>query len=186
VNPAARYWDHGVASVPQMTGAAHVMDASDIPSLARDLGFELPMGEVLDVGCGSGRIARHCTKYVGADISQDAIAFCRGNGLDALLIDGPQSLPARSDFDMVTCLSVFTHIDEPERAAYLRKFRHLAEWLLVDVIPGDGTGGIPFWTASLGRFGLLLRAEGYEVMSETERKARAGDYVHHYYFARVA
>jgi SAM-dependent methyltransferase len=168
-----------------MTGAAHLMDANDIPSVAADLGFELPMGEVLDVGCGTGRIARYSTKYVGADISQDAVAFCRNNGLDVFLIDGPRDLLNLS-FDMVTCMSVFTHIGEGERVAYLRKFRSLAKWLLVDVIPGDGSGDVPLWTASLVRFGLILRQEGYEVIAETERKAKAGDYAHHYYFARVA
>jgi SAM-dependent methyltransferase len=184
VNPAAHYWNHGVANVPDMTGARHVMDASDIPALAADLGLEFPFGDVLDVGCGSGRIAKHCRTYVGVDIARDAVNYCRKQGLQALLINGPESLRDDGLFDLVTCLSVFTHIGEDERVAYLRKFRGLAEWLLVDIIPGDGSGDVPLWTADPGRFEIILRAEGYEVT--TERQATAGDYAHRYYFARVA
>ena len=58
---------------------------------------------------------------------------------------------------MVTCMSVFTHIDETERARYLARFKKLAPRLLVDIIPGDGSGDVPLWTADMDQFeGMLL------------------------------
>jgi SAM-dependent methyltransferase len=187
VNPVAQYWDHGVDSVPQMTGAAHLMDANDMIGLAMDLRFELPLANVLDVGCGTGRIAKHCTNYYGVDISSDAVAYCRRAGLTARLIDGPRSLAREAwpTFDMVTCMSVFTHIDENERALYLARFKRLAPRLLVDIIPGDGSGDVPLWTADTDQFESSLLLTGYQVYGVTDRKAQADDYLHRYYYAKV-
>jgi hypothetical protein len=182
----ASYWERGVDLVPQVTGASSLLDASDMASLADDLGFALPLVNVLDVGCGTGRISRHCDGYVGADISRDAVEYCRRRDIDARVIAGPSDLAQirTRRFNWVTCMSVFTHIDEFERVLYLGEFAKLAPSLLVDIIPGDGRGDVALWTMAPVRFESMLRLSGYDVARVTERKAPIGTHTHRYYYAK--
>lgn len=185
MNPAAAYWERGLASVPHVTGAARLLDAHDVPELAAALGFGLPFGRVLDVGCGTGRIATHCRDYVGVDISRDAVAYCRRAGLKALVIEDERDLSQRflDPFDLVACLSVFTHIDATARRRYLACFAKLAPQLLVDIIPGDGSGGVPAWTAIPSEFERQVEASGYRIRATTDRTET--DWTHRYYWAEL-
>lgn len=186
MNPATAYWDRGPASVPQMTGAADLMDGGDLMEIAAGVGLPLPLPYTLDVGCGTGRIARHCASYHGVDISRDAVRYCTSRGVYADAIDGPEDLRgyAQVGFNLVTCMSVFTHIDEFERVAYLGQFARIAPELLVDIVPGTGDGDVRLWTMDPARFASLLRLSGYAIVAEYERPAKEG-YSHRYYYARV-
>lgn len=199
------YWDRGVAAVPMMTGAATLMRGEDILEHAERLGLSLPLTNVLDVGCGTGRVAAFCSGYLGVDIAPSAIGWCQAHGVPATLIEGPADLPqtfhdldrcadcqrldflqqmaqARPTFDWVVCLSVFTHIDRDERCAYLTAFAARAPRLLVDIIPGDGSGGVALWTAQVTEFEADLHASGFDVQGVYERLCPSGP-THRYYLA---
>lgn len=207
----ATYWNRGVGMVPIMTGAATLMDGADIREHAERLGFDLPFASVLDVGCGTGRLAQFthgdtpgAHSYIGCDIAADAVTYCRRAGLLAFVIAGPGDLPQsmrpatpafgelewvvlygeeRHRFDWVACLSVFTHIDQPARVAYLRAFEPLSPNLLVDIIPGDGQGDVALWTADPAGFEQDLADTGWLVQASYDRPCHSGP-THRYYRCR--
>lgn len=190
-NPAA-YWNQGIGLVPMMTGAATLMDGQDIREHAERLGFDLPFESVLDVGCGTGRVAQFVrTHYTGVDVSEDAVRYCAAAGIPARLIASPDDLPSAwaglscewgpYPFGWVLCLSVFTHIPREERLAYLRQFHAIeAEQLLVDIIPGDGSGDVALWTADPAGFEADLTATGWAIEASYDRLCPSGP-THRYY-----
>lgn len=180
MNKDVIYWERGILSVPAVTGAAHLLDARDMQELAKALKFTLPLKSVLDVGCGTGRIARHCEKYHGVDISRDAVRYCQERGLEADLIDGPEDLKALEPVDVLTCMSVFTHIDVHDREQYLSVFAPLAAWLLIDIMPGDGRGDVGAWTAKPNEFEQQLKSHGYKIDAQYEKSEEG--YRHRYYW----
>lgn len=163
-----KYWSRGVDRVPAMTGAATVMDCRDLVDACRGLGVELPLTHVVDVGCGTGRWAQHCIgAYLGLDISPDAVRYAQRAGRLAMQIAGPDDVAlAMTVLDRVAwicCFSVFTHIPREERQAYLKAFPpRIDADLLVDVIPGDGSGTIQLWTARWPEFLDDLVDAGWE------------------------
>lgn len=179
----AQYWNRGEVLVPVMTGAATLMDGADILEHAQALGIRLPFGSLLDVGCGTGRVAQFATAYLGTDIAADAVAYCQARGIRALVVDEPERLPTTNDgqpFDWITCLSVFTHIDAVERRRYLEAFAGRAPGLLVDIIPGDGAGDVALWTAVPAAFEQQLEEHGWGIVAQYERLCPSGP-THRYY-----
>jgi hypothetical protein len=180
-HPSASYWNQGIQNVPVMTGASTLMDGADIREHAEKLGFCLPFESVLDIGCGTGRLAQFVSGiYYGLDVSSDAVEYCRMNGLDADVISGPEQLPilCRSGLvisvEWITCLSVFTHIPKVERQAYLTAFRSRACHLLADIIPGDGSGDVALWTADWDDFQDDLKSAGWKMLAWYDRVAPTG------------
>lgn len=182
MNPHAAYWNQGIAQVPHMTGAASLLDGADIRAHAEALGFTLPFASVLDVGCGTGRLAAFARTYVGVDIASDAVAYCHRAQLEAWTISGPHALPAYAPegCQWVTCLSVFTHIDRTERLNYLHGFTLVAPNLLIDIIPGDGSGDVAMWTADVPGFEADLGDAGWRVVAQHERACPSGP-THRFY-----
>jgi SAM-dependent methyltransferase len=186
---ARAYWDRGVRNVPDMTGAANLMDGADLVRICADRGIDLPLPNVLDVGCGTGRIAQHCSGYLGVDIAPSAIAYCAEQGLDARVIDGPLSLP-HLRFEWITCLSVFTHIEPDERFDYLEAFASRARFVLVDIIPGAEEGGsVALWTVPPSNFQADLGAAGFAIHGWAEYRWPGGrhheGHTHRYYHVEV-
>lgn len=108
-----------------------------------DLGLT-PESKILDVGCGTGLLAAslhdflsECGRYVGTDISPEAVAFCRSRfpRPNFSFLDSEMTkLPALTQcFDFIVFFSVFTHTYPQETALLLRQ----ASQLLAD-------GGIIF------------------------------------------
>lgn len=183
-HPAAAYWDRGTRNVPDMTGARHVLDAADLRLVCARLDIALPLrGDVLDVGCGTGRLAQICEPghYYGFDIAPSAVAYCRTFGLFAQVMRGPDDLPD-AGFGWTTCVSVFTHMDRAERQAYLAAFARISPELLVDIIPGDGSGDVAYWTADAPTFEADLAAAGYAIVARTDHSW--DDAPHRFYHAR--
>jgi len=95
---------------------------------------ELPSGEldVLEWGCGPGRLVRHMRealggrirRLVGSDYNRETIAWCRRHLHDIEFVenrlDPPLDLPDRS-FDAVYNFSVFTHLSERAQLAWARE-----------------------------------------------------------------
>jgi SAM-dependent methyltransferase len=180
------HWNRGVENVPLITGAATVMDCSDLLDVCTKLGVRVPMPSVLDVGCGTGRWARFCREYVGVDVSDDAIVFAHYAQREAYRIDGPSDLEFVWTRWMyrrpitITCFSVFTHIDRPERIAYLRAFHELSLTAVVDIIPGDGRGNVECWTADPFDFLSDLDDSGWAAVRRYSRVSPDGP-IHEYY-----
>jgi SAM-dependent methyltransferase len=167
MNADVLYWDRGIDAVPVMTGAATVLDASEIAAVCGRLWLEFPLPNVLDVGCGTGRFAKLCNGYVGVDIAPSAVAYCQREGLTASTISGPDDLPA-GPFGLIACLSVFTHINRDARRAYLRAFAERADRVLVDVIHGTEGGDVTMWRADLAGFRADIAEAGFRVHASTQ------------------
>ncbi len=100
-------------------------------------------GRVLDAGCGTGGFTcwlreRYRPRYlVAADISEEALNFCRERGLGELLCCGVESLPfPGGSFDLVLSLNVIYHRAVGDDQAALREMaRVLAPggWLLLNL-----------------------------------------------------
>jgi SAM-dependent methyltransferase len=106
--------------------------------LLLDLGLT-PEAKILDVGCGTGLLAAalhdflsNAGLYVGADISPEAVAFCRARFPRSNFVFHKSEmieLPALEDrFDFIVFFSVFTHTYPRETAMLL----HQASRLLSD------------------------------------------------------
>ena len=184
-HPHAEYWDKGAANVPDMTGARHLLDGQDIVATCAALGIALPLGDVLDVGCGTGRLAPFCQGYLGLDIAQSAVDYCRARGRQASVISGPHEVMLAGRRATVCALSLLTHMDRPERQDYLRAFRGVARQLLVDIIPGDGSGNVARWTAVPEEFERDLLEAGFTVLAQVERPWDTGDSLHRFYHAEA-
>jgi SAM-dependent methyltransferase len=175
-HPSASYWNQGIHNVPVMTGASTLMDGADIREHAEKLGIELPFFSVLDIGCGTGRLVsfyQSSVMYVGVDIAADAVDYCRVHGIGARLITGPFDLPDTWR-EWITCLSVFTHIHRDERIDYLKAFALRGGNLLVDIIPGDGSGDVVLWTADWELFQHDLTSAGWKMLAWYDRVAPTG------------
>lgn len=89
---------------------------------------------VLDFGCGCGRtlrwFLRECpdVEFHGADVDEEAIEWCRANLKSARFLrnDPLPPLPYPDlHFDVIYCLSVFTHLDEDMQDSWLAELSRL-------------------------------------------------------------
>jgi SAM-dependent methyltransferase len=93
------------------------------------------LGNVLDFGCGCGRVLRHFVRrggvqMHGSDYNPLPIAWCRENLRPARfeLNQLAPPLPYETGrFDLVYALSVFTHLDEPLQEAWLDELRRVCK-----------------------------------------------------------
>lgn len=87
----------------------------------------LEQADVLDFGCGWGRLIRYLARDVtpgrlfGCDPVEEVLEVCRTTGVPGKLARSAfllESLPFDQPFDLIYCFSVFTHLSEPahERA----------------------------------------------------------------------
>jgi SAM-dependent methyltransferase len=89
---------------------------------------------VLDFGCGCARTLRWlkeiypATKFYGADVDGEAIAWCVRHIKDAFFVQSSPNPPLPFEsayFDIVYCFSVFTHLDEPMQDRWLVELRRV-------------------------------------------------------------
>jgi SAM-dependent methyltransferase len=109
--------------------------ASRVSEALRAAGRSLEtMPQVLEFGCGCGRVvlplARQFpdTRFFGTDVDSEAIEWCRDN-LPSIEFGVNQELPPLSypsaTFDLVYCISVFTHLDDAHTRAWLRELKRI-------------------------------------------------------------
>ncbi len=102
---------------------------------SRSVGVDLARcRRILDFGCGCGRTLRwllHAfpdVEFYGADVDQEAIDWCSQNLPSARFVRNgplpPLPYPDRH-FDVIYCLSVFTHLDEPAQDMWFTELRRL-------------------------------------------------------------
>lgn len=73
-----------------------------------------PGARLLDVGCGTGWIAKHFPDYTGIDGSPDAVAKAAQLGRNVILGDVDQQLPfGDSGFDAVVMKDLLEHVQNP-------------------------------------------------------------------------
>lgn len=167
--------------MPGATGVADDLNTADIEEVLDAVGFGV-LGNVLDIGCGTGRMADLADEYVGVDIAPAMVAYARARGLDARLIADFDDLP-RGDYDTALALSVCTHLDRPARQRLLSAVADLGvPRLVVDIIPGEDGGDIGRATADAGDFIADLEACGFSVVGIHERTATSGA-LHRYHYA---
>lgn len=188
MNAYRDFWDVPVEQVPAKTGAAPVMDCSDIQDVLTNLDVTLAGKQVVDVGCGTGRMGKLCDpgRYLGFDIAPGMVKHARLKHWPAFLLDGPAHLATvmPSGVDIILCLSVFTHLPRAERQAYLAAFAvNEVEELLVDILDGEEGGSIAVWFADRDDFEADLAAAGFTEFDSYKRGSPDGA-GHLYYHAR--
>lgn len=176
------FWTVPVEDVPAKTGADGVMDCADILDVLEHLDLTLGEKTVLDVGCGTGRLAQLCGTYTGVDVSPSMVTYCQEHDVNARILTHPSRLTG--SYDIVACLSVFTHISWGDRLAYLHRFRLVAPELLVDILPGDEGGSIAAWYADPAEFELDLHDAGFDDIVGTYERQSADGHSHLYYRCR--
>ncbi len=89
-------------------------------------------GGVVDVGCGSGRLAAGLQRggwfhgsYFGQDVVPEFIAYARQFGGEYEVVDGLEIERPDGWADMVCFFSVLTHLKPEEGYAYLREARRV-------------------------------------------------------------
>jgi len=92
------------------------------------------MDRILDFGCGCGRCLRYLLPYAsridihGTDPASDAIEWCRRN-LDFATFhtnsDSPPLPFGDATFDLVYCISVFTHLSEKIHLKWIKELRRI-------------------------------------------------------------
>lgn len=122
---------------------------------------------VLDFGCGCGRTLRWMlpnfpgVEFHGADIDADAVHWCQENLAGAHLIQSTPQPPlpySAGHFDIIYCLSVFTHLDEAVQDGWIQELSRLlaSDGTLLMTVHGSGAA------TALDRSGLeSLRATGF-------------------------
>jgi SAM-dependent methyltransferase len=171
-------WVEAVAGdAIRLTGAQGFMDASDIREVLKSCYIELE-GKIVEIGCGTGRLAQLCQEYVGYDISPEFVSLARSRGVDARL-----GLPDGIEHgDWLFIIHVFCHIPREEREKYLRL--GVAPKLLVDIIPGPNEkfGNPAIYTVEPEEFEDDLLAAGWEIVASHERPSEEiTRHDHHYY-----
>jgi ubiquinone/menaquinone biosynthesis C-methylase UbiE len=109
--------------------AVGVLEASVLSTLGTS-----PSAAILDVGCGTGRLAtalrdRHPGPYVGTDILPEMLSYAdrKAGRKDWKFIEcaaPPLPLPEKS-FDVVCLFSVFTHLQDEDVFMYLKEISRL-------------------------------------------------------------
>ena len=109
------------------SGCATLIE-QQIDAMALDLAHA---HRVLDFGCGCARIMRwflrselENVEFHGVDVDREAIHWCQSHLVKGhfLATDPAPPLPYPDDhFDIVYCLSVFTHLDESMQDLWLRE-----------------------------------------------------------------
>ena len=91
------------------------------------------LGSILDFGCGVGRVMRQWDgvrgpQFHGTDYNRDLVTWCKANLPFAKFqvneLDKPLAYGDRS-FDLIYCLSVFTHLDQALESFWMEELSRL-------------------------------------------------------------
>lgn len=135
--PRLRHRVHGSLEPSSFLELGQIV-ARDIIELLHRVDRDLTsFGDVLDFGCGCGKVLRNlgakadnCRRYA-TDIDPEAIAWCTKN-LEALaqwsVNESRPPLSFEDDkFDFIYAMSVFTHLDEEYQFDWLSELKRIAK-----------------------------------------------------------
>ena len=87
--------------------------------------------EILDVGCGTGRMLESLRKYgniIGLDFSEKALEFCKKRKIRNLFRASASELPFKNDvFDLVTAFDLLYHENIKDDVQVLKEFNRILE-----------------------------------------------------------
>jgi SAM-dependent methyltransferase len=107
--------------------------ARELVDAAARHGERTAFRDVLDFGCGCGRVARHMpallpgARMSGVDVDERSIRWCARQlpgDWRAIDADPPTVLPEGA-FDLVYAVSVFTHLPEERQRSWIRELHRL-------------------------------------------------------------
>ena len=85
--------------------------------------------EILDVGCGTGRMLKSLQNYgniIGLDFSERALAFCKRRKIRNLFRASASELPFKNDvFDLVTAFGLLYHKNVKDDVHVLKEFNRV-------------------------------------------------------------
>lgn len=73
------------------------------------------IGQVLDVGCGTGAFLRHLGSGMGLDVNEHCVNHCRSQGLNVSLMRSDILPCVDSSFDTIILDNVLEHIQDPDK-----------------------------------------------------------------------
>lgn len=138
--------------------------------------------QILDWGCGPGRVARHLPEILGpecevhgTDYNEASIAWCRRN-LPAVHFHHNSLLPPTdfpdACFDVVFGISIFTHLSEPSHYEWLAELHRILKPAGIALLTTHGDAFRPILTGSekqaFDRGRLVVRGgvrEGHRVFT---------------------
>ena len=146
---------------------------------ARILREELPGAsplEILEWGCGPGRLIRHMTDLMGArpvsltgtDYNPESIAWCRQNLPGVKFSENGLDPPLAFDdarFDAIYCFSVVTHLSEANQLAWLKELGRVLK-----------PGGVLVCTTHGDAYRYLLSAQDEQAAYDAGRMVVQGRY----------
>lgn len=143
--------------------------ADEFGRLAAEHGRPFEGADVLDFGCGCGRVARHVlaadgVRLVGTDLNPKLSAWCRANLPGRWLDNDPRPPLALADgsIDVVYALSVFTHLYDEGARAWLAELARVVRpggLALLTVFDAEND---PALADDLAREGFVVRRRGAE------------------------
>lgn len=133
--PLLRYRVHGRLKIENFAELGRKLAQDVVDLLARQDRKLSEFRDVLDFGCGCGRVLRYLQPHApeshfhGCDIDEEAVSWCQQNYADLAtftLNDKTPPLPYADDsFDLVIGVSVFTHLDEDLQFAWLDELKRI-------------------------------------------------------------
>ncbi|MBK8816885.1 MAG: methyltransferase domain-containing protein [Methylococcaceae bacterium] len=133
-SPTLRWRVHGAFDLDSFIQVGQ-RDSHDICTMLEQINYPLSgFKNILEFGCGCGRVFRHIRKQapnansVGTDIDNEAITWCRENIPNAAFSTNPATPPSEftdNRFDFVYAISVFTHLDEDLQNAWLAELKRI-------------------------------------------------------------
>jgi SAM-dependent methyltransferase len=147
--PLSRFRVHGALDLESYLRVGETC-ANDLKHLLALIDQNLySFNNILDFGCGSGRVTRYfhnrpdsCHLYA-TDIDPQAISWCQKNLRVAQWnTNEPKPPTTYTDnfFDFIYAISVFTHLDEHMQFAWLRELKRVAKpgAILILSVHGEG------------------------------------------------
>jgi SAM-dependent methyltransferase len=137
---------HARVGLFQIHGSTTYVQLTQVLQRIFGKGFD-DFPEIMDWGCGCGRVfrhiaSRHRAKLVGVDIDPENIRWCRevfvNRSFELARVHPPLQQPAE-EFDLIFGLSVFTHLKEDDQFKWLKELHRVTKpgAVLLMTVHGD-------------------------------------------------